>query len=558
MGDLRQRIGLVHELGELGGAEELPHRRGRRLGVDQVVGHDRVDIDRGHALLDRPLHAQQADAVLVLQQLAHRADPAVAEVVDVVDLAAAVAQAHQQLQHRQHVFLAQHADLVGDVVLQPHVHLHPADGREVVALGVEEQPAEHVLRGLHRRRLARAHDAVDVEQRVLAVAALIHAERVAHVGAHRDVVDVQHLDGGEALVLQRLDGRGVQLVPGLGVDLAGLHVHRVGGQELPDQRVGRDEQGGDAPVGELLGVAGADLDACRGDLLARVGVDQGEVGLHAAPALGVVGRGPAGLALLERDDLVEGLQDLLAVHAQRHQEGGGRQLAAAVDADIDDVLGVELEVEPGAAVGDHPRGEQQLARGVGLALVVVEEDARRAVHLGDDHPLGAVDDEGALLRHQRDVAHVDVLLLDVLDGAGAGVLVVLEHDQAQLDLQRRGEGHVALDALLDVVLGVLELVGHVFEHGALVEVLDREHRLEDRLQPLVAAVSRADLALQELFVGGALHLDQVGHLHRLGNAAERLPDALLAREGHGVGIELNHGAPLRRRSGRADSASHGA
>jgi len=41
-----------------------------------------------HALLDRALHAQQADAILVLHQLADRAHAAVAEVVDVVDLAA--------------------------------------------------------------------------------------------------------------------------------------------------------------------------------------------------------------------------------------------------------------------------------------------------------------------------------------------------------------------------------------------------------------------------------------------------------------------------------------
>ena len=33
---------------------------------------------------------------------------------------------------------------------------------------------------------------------------------------------------------------------------------------------------------------------------------------------------------------------------------------------------------------------------MGLAAVVIEEDARAAVHLGDDHPLGAVDDEGAV------------------------------------------------------------------------------------------------------------------------------------------------------------------
>ena len=198
--------------------------------------------------------------------------------------------------------------------------------------------------------------------------------------------------------------------------------------------------------------------------------------------------------LAEGHDVVEGGQDLFLVHAQGIEEGGGRQLAAAVDADEDDVLGVELEVEPRAAVGDDAGGEQQLARGVGLALVVVEEDARRTVHLGDDDALGAVDDEGALVGHERDVAHVDVLLLDVLDGAGAGFLVGFEHDQAQLDLQRRGIGHVALDAFLDVVLRLLELVGDVLEHGALVEVLDREDRLEDRLDALVrrsaARVSR--------------------------------------------------------------------
>ena len=95
VGDLGERVGLVHELRELRGAEELAHRRRRRLGVDQVLRHDRVDIDRRHALLDRPLHAQQADAVLVLHQLADRAHAAVAEIVDVVDLALAVAQLDQ-------------------------------------------------------------------------------------------------------------------------------------------------------------------------------------------------------------------------------------------------------------------------------------------------------------------------------------------------------------------------------------------------------------------------------------------------------------------------------
>jgi hypothetical protein len=43
---LAQRVGLVHELAEQRRTEELAHRRRRRLGVDQVLRHDRVDLDR--------------------------------------------------------------------------------------------------------------------------------------------------------------------------------------------------------------------------------------------------------------------------------------------------------------------------------------------------------------------------------------------------------------------------------------------------------------------------------------------------------------------------------
>ena len=535
VGDFRQRVRLVHELRQLRRTEELANRGGGRLGVDQVVRHDCVDIDRRHALLDGALHPQQADAVLVFQQLADRTDPAVAQVVDVVDLAPAVLQADQNLQHLQHVFLAKDPDLVGDLgAFQTHVHLDPADGRQVVAFAVEEQRVEHGLGGFRGGRLARTHHAIDVEQGVLAVVVLIDAQGVAHIGADRDVVDVQHLDGGEAVLLQHFDGRGVQFVAGLGVDFAGLEVHRVIGQIFGQQGVGgqRKRRRG---VAQLLGGARADLLAGLGDHFAGVGVDQVELRLHTAPALGLVRRDPTLAALLVGHGLVEGLQDFLAVHAQPHQEGRGRQLAAAVDADIDHVLGVELEVQPRPAVRDHAGGEQQLARGVRLALVVIEEDARRAVHLRHDHALGAVDDEGALVRHERDVAHIDVLLLDVLDRTGSRFLVGLEHDQAQLDLQRRGIGHVALNALLDVVLRLFELVRDVFQDGAFVEVLDREHRLEDRLDALLLALARTDLTLQELFVGGALNLDQVRHRHRFGNAPEGFADALLAGERGGGG-----------------------
>src|SRR3546814_956684 len=43
---------------------------------------------------------------------------------------------------------------------------------------------------------------------------------------------------------------------------------------------------------------------------------------------------------------------------ERQQQRRRRQLAAAVDAHVDEVLGIELEVEPGAAVGNHAGGER--------------------------------------------------------------------------------------------------------------------------------------------------------------------------------------------------------
>ena len=53
-----------------------------------VCGRDGLDVLGGHALADDALHAGQADAHLVLDQLADRADAAVGEVVLVVEAVA--------------------------------------------------------------------------------------------------------------------------------------------------------------------------------------------------------------------------------------------------------------------------------------------------------------------------------------------------------------------------------------------------------------------------------------------------------------------------------------
>ena len=148
------------------------------------------------------------------------------------------------------------------------------------------------------------------------------------------------------------------------------------------------------------------------------------------------------------------------------------------------------------------------------------------MHLRDDDALGAVDDEGAVRRHERHVAHVDVLLLDVFDRAGAGLLVHVEDDEPEGDLERRGIGHAPLLALFHVVFRQLEGIAHELELGALAEIPDGEDGAENALQALVKAPAFGLLDHEELIVGLFLNLDEVRHLGNFMDLAEHLPQAL--------------------------------
>ena len=280
-----------------------------------------------------------------------------------------------------------------------------------------------------------------------------------------------------------------------------------------------------------------------------------------------------------------------------------QELPLAVDADVEQVLAVVLELHPRSAVRDDLRDVERL-------VFRVEEGARRPVQLADDDALGAVDDERAVLGHQRDVAEVDLLLLDVADGLDAGLGILVPDHQPDRHLQRHGVGHAALLALVDVVfqlqgdgvaadvadvaarlvrlaaaraqhfavavrvgnqrrpalaarlaqvvqpgelaalaLPVADRVLDELERRVLAEVADREDRLEHRLQTGVFALARQAVHLQKALVRLLLDLDQVRD--RNGRLDFREIDALavdvLGKAVHSLDLEKN-GAPSRRRA----------
>ncbi len=346
VGHFGQRVGLIHELRQLRRAEEFAYRGHRRLGVDQIVRHHRRDVDRAHPLLDRTLHAQQPDAILILEQFADRTDAAVGEIVDIVDLAFAVLQIHQLLDDRDNVLAAKRGDGILGIEAEAHVELDPANRRQIVALGVEEQAVEQSVGGLARRRLAGAHHAIDIGQRAVALFGLVGLQRVADPRSGVDIIDVEQLEPVGPGLVEHLEILGRNFVTGFDVNLAGLLVDQVERRKAAVDFLGRDDEVLEAILGRGIGLARGDLFMALEHHFATVGVDHVMGRLLPAPRIGDVGDLPAVGAAHIRDGAIEGVEDLLARQAERVEQGSDRKLALAIDANVDDVLGVEFEIEP--------------------------------------------------------------------------------------------------------------------------------------------------------------------------------------------------------------------
>ena len=344
------------------------------------------------------------------------------------------------------------------------------------------------------------------------------------------MVDVKQRQFLVAVLVERLQRLLGDFLAGFGVDFTGFRIDEIFGEIVADQFLVRQAQRLQTLFLELARGAHGKLLAGLKHNLAAVGIDQ-VVDRAVASETGRVERyAPAILGPLVDDLLVERAQDGFAVETEREHQRGHRNLAATVDAREHDVLGVEFDIEPGAAIWNHARGKQQFAGRMGFSLVVIEEHAGRTMHLRDNDTLGAVDDKGAVHGHERNVAHVDVLLLDVLYRLRAGFFVDIEHDQTQRHLQRRGVGHAALAALVDVILRRLEFVANEFQHRCAREIRDRKHRPEHRLQAFVQPPAHGFIDHQKLIIGCLLNLDEVRHFCDFLDMSEELANAFATGE----------------------------
>ena len=103
-----QRIGLVHELGQLRCTEEFLQRCRNRFAVDEVMRHQWLLLGLTQTLFHGFFDTCQTGTVLVFCQFTHTAYTAVAQMVNVVHFTTTIAQIDQNFDDRQNIFIRHH------------------------------------------------------------------------------------------------------------------------------------------------------------------------------------------------------------------------------------------------------------------------------------------------------------------------------------------------------------------------------------------------------------------------------------------------------------------
>ena len=192
--------------------------------------------------------------------------------------------------------------------------------------------------------------------------------------------------------------------------------------------------------------------------------------------------------------------------AEGAQKDSRADLPLSVDVHPHDALRILLEFEPCAAVGNDRCFEHFPARLVLFRLVV---RAGRTDELRNDDALRAVDDKGAVVGHEREIAHKHFLIDD---------LVFDFIDKAHFYPKRERIRCVAVPAFLLVIFRLrAEFMAEKVQLEVIGIVGDRRKILE----------YFADTLFDERLIRVLLDLDEIGDLDRLVDSSE-LPSLCLA------------------------------
>ena len=140
--------------------------------------------------------------------------------VDVIDDTLTVSDIHQRGQHSYDVFFIKRATASDLITTQTTVELHSSNARQIVTVCREEQVLEKVLSRLLRGRLARAHHAIDFNQRLELIPRAVTGQRIGDKRTTIDLIGVDRFDRIDAFLTQAVQHFFGQLAIALEQDFA--------------------------------------------------------------------------------------------------------------------------------------------------------------------------------------------------------------------------------------------------------------------------------------------------------------------------------------------------
>ena len=192
-----QGVDLLQKLRQLAAAKKRLNHRGNRARIDQVVRGQLLGIAQTHALSNRARHARQTNAELFREQLAHRAHPAIAQVIDIVGKPFSHSQLDQIFDNLDKVVDAQHGKIEGNMIdhVETLIDAVASDRAELIPPRAEKVPLEQPPRGFDIGRVPRPQQAVNPRECLLFAVARVFCQSIGNNPAIVLRIDIHRGDG---------------------------------------------------------------------------------------------------------------------------------------------------------------------------------------------------------------------------------------------------------------------------------------------------------------------------------------------------------------------------
>ena len=209
--------------------------------------------------------------------------------------------------------------------------------------------------------------------------------------------------------------------------------------------------------------------------------------------------------------IVKHIQHFAIAITQCTQQNRYRHFAATVNAEIQQVFGIEFKIQPRTTVWNNPCRKQQLAGRMRFAAVMLEKHAWRTVQLRHDDTLRTVNHKRTAWCHQRNFAHIYCILANFFNFAifHFGRALFIENNQLDFGAQWCRIGNTTQLTLRNIKLRLTQNILFKLQLCITVIAYDWENRTKSSLQPFIDTFIGGTVLLQKFIIGFQLRCQQI-------------------------------------------------